>query len=90
MAFGGDYDNVENAYGHSLMARAIVSNVLIEKVRSGYLTEAESIQIARLTLHDNAINLFKIKLTLIAIAKLDLTIHIFHITILPNLYLFRI
>lgn len=61
MAFGGDYDNVENAYGHSLMARAIISNVMIEKVRSGYLTEAESIQIAQRILHDNAIDLFKIK-----------------------------
>lgn len=61
MAFGGDYDNVENAYGHSLMARSVVSNVLIEKVKSGYLSEDESIEIAQRILRDNAINLFKIK-----------------------------
>ncbi|MBE9463567.1 amidohydrolase family protein [Dyadobacter subterraneus] len=61
MAFGGDYDNVENAYGHSLIARSVVSNVLTEKVRTGYLSENEAIDIARRILHDNAINLFKIK-----------------------------
>lgn len=61
MAFGGDYDTVENAFGHSLMARSVVSNVLIEKVKTGYLSEDESIEIARRLLHDNAMNLFKIK-----------------------------
>ena len=34
MAFGGDYSLVEAVYAHSVMARQIVSNVLIEKVRS--------------------------------------------------------
>lgn len=61
MAFGGDYDTVENAFGHSLMARSVVSNVLIEKVKTGYLSEDESIDMARRLLHDNAMNLFKIK-----------------------------
>ncbi|CAG5017675.1 hypothetical protein DYBT9275_05823 [Dyadobacter sp. CECT 9275] len=61
MAFGGDYHNVETAYGHSLMARAIVSKVLTEKVKAGYLTESESLAIARRLLHDNAMDLFKIK-----------------------------
>ena len=61
MTFGGDYDCVETAYGHSLMARAIVSNVLIEKVKTGYLTEKESIDIARRILNTNAIDLYKIK-----------------------------
>jgi len=61
MAFGGDYHNVESAYGHSLMARAIVSNVLIEKVKSGYLTEAESMEIAQRIFYGNARDLYKIK-----------------------------
>lgn len=61
MAFGGDYHNVENTFGHSLMARAVVSKVLVEKVASGYLTEQEALQIARGILHDNAIDFFGIK-----------------------------
>jgi len=61
MAFGGDYHNVENAYGHSLMARAVVANVLIEKVRTGYLTEAEAKDIAQRILLTNVINVFGIE-----------------------------
>lgn len=61
MAFGGDYHNVEGTYAHSLIARAIVSKVLSEKVRDAYLTEAEAIDIARRLLRDNAIELFKIR-----------------------------
>lgn len=60
MAFGGDYHNVENAYGHSLMARAVVAKVLVEKVRTGYLTETEAMDVARRILRDNAIELFRI------------------------------
>lgn len=61
MAFGGDYHNVESTFAHSLIARGIVSKVLIEKVGSGYLTEAEALEIAKRILHDNAIDLFKIE-----------------------------
>jgi len=61
MAFGGDYHNVENSYGHSLMARAVVSKVLIEKVRTGYLTETEATQIARRILLTNVIDIFRIE-----------------------------
>jgi len=61
MAFGGDYHNVENTYGHSLMARAVVSKVLIEKVRTGYLTETEATQIARRILLTNLIDIFRIE-----------------------------
>lgn len=61
MAFGGDYHNVESTFAHSLIARGIVSKVLIEKVESGYLTEAEALEIAKRILHDNAIDLFKIE-----------------------------
>lgn len=61
MAFGGDYHNVENTYGHSLMARAVVSKVLIEKVRTGYLTETEATQIARRILQTNVIDIFRIE-----------------------------
>ena len=60
MAFGGDYHNVENILGHSLMARMVVSKVLIEKVKTGYLTEAEAKQIAERLLYKNALELFRI------------------------------
>ncbi len=61
-AFGGDYHNVENTFGHALMARAIVAKVLIEKVRTAYLTEAEAIDVARRILRDNAIELYGLQL----------------------------
>ena len=61
MAFGGDYENVENIYGHLLFARAIISKVLSAKVKDGYFTEKEAIRIAQMILHDNAVNLFHLK-----------------------------
>lgn len=61
LAFGGDYENVENIYGHLLFAKEILSNVLIEKVRSRYFTEEEALKVARMLLHDNAVNLFELQ-----------------------------
>ncbi|HWR99104.1 MAG TPA: amidohydrolase family protein [Prolixibacteraceae bacterium] len=61
LGFGGDYENVENIYGHLLFARQIVSNVLTAKVKDGYFTEAEAIRIAGMIMHDNAVNLFRLK-----------------------------
>lgn len=60
MAFGGDYHNIENVYGHLLFAKQIVANVLIEKVNDGYFSEEEAINFADMILHDNAVNLFKL------------------------------
>jgi predicted TIM-barrel fold metal-dependent hydrolase len=60
MAFGGDYHNVENIYGHAVMARQVISHVLIEKVRSGYLTEEEAKSIARMVMRDNALAFYRI------------------------------
>lgn len=60
LAFGGDYDFVEGVYAHSVMARQVIANVLTEKVRSGYLNESEAIDIAKMILRENALNLFKI------------------------------
>jgi len=61
MAFGGDYENVENIYGHLLFAKQIISKVLIAKVKDGYFNEKEAIQIAKMILHDNAVNLYHLK-----------------------------
>ncbi len=60
MAFGGDFRNVENIFGHLLFAKQIISKVLIDKVRDGYFTENEAIKIAQMILHDNAIRILKL------------------------------
>lgn len=61
MAFGGDFLYVEDVYGHMLMARETVANVLIDKVKTGYFSEDEAIRIARMLLHDNAVRIFGLK-----------------------------
>lgn len=61
MAFGGDFLYVEDVYGHMLMARETVANVLVDKVKSAYFSEDEAIRIARMLLHDNAVRIFGLK-----------------------------
>ncbi len=61
MAFGGDYSPVELAYGHSVMARAVIAKVLTEKVEGGYISEHEAIDMANRLLRDNALEIFKLK-----------------------------
>ncbi len=60
MAFGGDYSVVELVYSHAVMARRCITEVLIEKVRSGYMTEAEALGIAKKILRTNALRVFKL------------------------------
>jgi glucuronate isomerase len=60
MAFGGDFRNVENIYGHLLVARQVVTKVLTEKVKDGYFTESEALKIAQMIFHDNAIRILKL------------------------------
>ena len=62
MAFGGDYLNVENTYGHLLFAKQIISRVLVDKVKTGYFSESEAKDIALMILHDNAIRIYGIPL----------------------------
>ncbi len=61
MAFGGDYSFVEAVYAHSVMARQTIAKVLIEKVRTRYLTEDEAIDIAKMILRENALKIFKLE-----------------------------
>lgn len=58
MVFGGDYLHIEGTYAHSVMAREIVSNVLIQKVKDGFYTEEEAFYIANRILRQNAIDVF--------------------------------
>jgi predicted TIM-barrel fold metal-dependent hydrolase len=57
-AFGGDYLFPEGAYAHAKMARRVVAEALTAKVMEGYLTEAEAVEVARMILRENAIELF--------------------------------
>jgi len=56
--FGGDCLFLEGTYGHAVMARQIVSEVLSEKVERGYLSLDEALYIARRILRENAIDLY--------------------------------
>ncbi len=60
-AFGGDFIIPEGAYGHSVLARRVVSRVLTEKVEEGYLAEDEAVRLARRILQENAAALFRLK-----------------------------
>jgi hypothetical protein len=61
MAFGGDQRCVENTYGELMIAKKIISDVLIGKVKDGYLTEYEAKDIAKMILYDNAVRFYNLK-----------------------------
>jgi predicted TIM-barrel fold metal-dependent hydrolase len=61
MAFGGDQRCAENTYGQLIIAKKIISEVLIKKVREGYLSENEAKSIAGSILHDNAVKFYNLK-----------------------------
>lgn len=58
MAFGGDYNCVENVYAEYQVAKKIIAEVLAEKVINNYFTEDEARRVARMILHDNAAELY--------------------------------
>jgi len=60
MAFGGDYNCVENIYAEYIIAKQIISETLAEKVLNNQLTETEARQIAKMILHDNAAELYSL------------------------------
>jgi len=60
MAFGGDYTNVENIYGELLIARQVITKVLVNKVRDGYFSEAEAKTVAKMILYDNAVRFYNL------------------------------
>ncbi len=61
MGFGGDYTFPEGTYGHSVLARQSVANVLIDKVGKAEMREDEAIRIAKMILRENAMEIFRIK-----------------------------
>jgi len=61
MAFGGDSQTVEGAYGASVLARETVGMTLIQMVKEGYLTESEALDIPQKILRENAITIYNLK-----------------------------
>lgn len=61
IGFGGDQRNIENTYGQLIIAKKIISEVLIEKIRKGQLSEYEAKTVAKMILHDNAMNFYNLK-----------------------------
>jgi predicted TIM-barrel fold metal-dependent hydrolase len=61
-AFGGDFIIPEGSYGHSVMARRVVSGVLREKVEEGDVTEEAAVRLGQQMLRDNPAALFRLKL----------------------------
>jgi predicted TIM-barrel fold metal-dependent hydrolase len=62
MGYGGDSQTVEGAYGASVLARESVAEALINRVKAGYLTETEALDIARKILRENALKIYDLKL----------------------------
>ena len=61
MAYGGDSQTVEGAYGASVLARETVASTLIQMVKEAYLTESEAMDVARKILRENAITIYNLK-----------------------------
>ncbi len=62
MAFGGDFGKVvEGTYGHSVIARKNVTEVLTKLVEDGYYSEEDAILIAKRILRENALELYQLK-----------------------------
>jgi hypothetical protein len=61
IAFGGDYSKpVENVYGHLVMARENISEVLGNRIEEGLLTENEAVGIAKRWFYDNPKELYQL------------------------------
>ena len=58
--FGGDSMFLEGSYGHAVIARRIVTEVLTEKVEQGYISTDEAEEIAGRIMRENAIELYNL------------------------------
>ncbi|MFB3829590.1 MAG: amidohydrolase family protein [Bryobacteraceae bacterium] len=61
LGFGGDYRYPELTYGHARIARKIVTKALAGKVEAGLFNEEQALQIGRMLLRENGVNLFGVK-----------------------------
>ena len=51
---------VEGAYGHSVMTRQVVTQVLCDKIEAGFYAEEEALTFGRMILRENAKVLFSL------------------------------
>ncbi len=58
LGFGSDVGWPELIYGHLLMARSCIADVLAEKVQRDFLSRRAAMDLARMMLHDNAVELY--------------------------------
>jgi uncharacterized protein len=61
MAFGGDYNNVENVFGELVVAKEVITRVLTDMVRTRYMSEERAMIIAKMILHDNAVEFYHLR-----------------------------
>jgi predicted TIM-barrel fold metal-dependent hydrolase len=63
IAFGGDYGRpVEKVYGHLVMAREDIAEVLARRIEEGQMTETRALDLARQWLWDNPRDLYRLEL----------------------------
>lgn len=60
-AFGGDYLVAECTYGHAVIARTNVGQVLAERVESGRMSMGDAKQVAQMILRENALHVFELQ-----------------------------
>jgi len=61
LGFGSDVHFPELVYGHLVMARSCLADVLAEKVARDFLSETAALDLARMMLHDNAVELYRLE-----------------------------
>jgi predicted TIM-barrel fold metal-dependent hydrolase len=61
LGFGGDYRYPELSYAHAKIARRNVARVLAGKVEDGLFTEEQALEVARMLLRENAVQVFGVK-----------------------------
>lgn len=58
LGFGSDVGWPEMIYGHLIMARACIADVLAEKVQRDFLSKTAALDLVRKMLHDNPVELY--------------------------------
>jgi uncharacterized protein len=61
LGFGSDVGKPELIYGHLVMARACLADVLAEKVERDFLSKAAALDVARLMLRDAPLALYRLE-----------------------------
>ena len=59
-AWGGDQIIIDHSYASLLLAKDLITDVLVDKINSGYFNKNLALSVMKKILHENAINLFKL------------------------------